>query len=213
MDKNKKIMAFGVFVIIGLSIIYGYFIYEKTDSIMTLTKETDSLQEELNQKNQALESLNNQLINTQNEKRIASENLNETIEELQLREIGKKYELHDPLFWEARNFLVLDHTNYNTYDEETFTCINYAQEVNNNAEKSGIRCGYVIVNFSDSEISHALIAFESTDQGLKFFEPQSDERVNLQIGKDYWADCVIPNGNYYYIDEPGDTIESYTIYW
>jgi hypothetical protein len=213
MKKVKKITIMGVTIILVVSIIAGYYIYKISELISILTKETESLQTELNERQQILGNLNNQFSGTQNDKRLASENLNETIAELQLRESGTEYTLHDPLYWQARNFLSIDSTDKKPYDETTFTCANYAQEVNNNAEKLGIRCAYVVVNFSDSAVGHALIAFESIDQGLKFFEPQTDERVNLQIGNSYWADCVVPNGNYYYVRTPGDTIQSFTIYW
>jgi hypothetical protein len=213
MRKDKKIAITGIIIIIGFFIIAGYSFFTMFESISTLSKKTESLQTELNENKQVLADLNSKFMDTQNDKRIASENLNKTIEELQLRQSGNKYTLHDPLYWTAQSFLSSDSTDKKPYDNETFTCANYAQEINNNAEKIGIRCAYVVVNFSDSEQNHALIAFESTDKGLKFFEPQTDERVNLQIGKSYWADCVIPNGNYYYVRTPGDTIQSFTIYW
>ena len=181
--------------------------------ISRLEQEITSLQIALNGNQQTLDTLNNQLNNKQNEIKQTSVNLNNTINELELRQSSRRYALTDPLFWSARNFLSTDSTDRKTYDEETFNCANYAQEVNNNAENKGIRCAYVVVYFSDSNEAHSLIAFETTDQGLKFFEPQTDERVDLQIGKSYWSDCVIANGNYYYLEKPGDTIEEYTIYW
>lgn len=213
MKKVKKIAITGILIILVLSIISGYTIYGLSQSISQLSIVTESLQTELNVRQSTLDGLEIQLRNIQNDKVIASRNLNDTIHELQLRESGARYILHDPLFWEARNFLSTDSTNKNIYDETTFNCADFSQNVINNAEKRGIRCAYVVVNFSDSEDAHALIAFDTTDQGIKFFEPQTDEKVTLQIGKSYWADCVIPNGNYYYVREPGDTIEAYRIYW
>ena len=47
-------------------------------------------------------------------------------------------------------------------------------------------------------------------------ETQSDEWVeNLEVGNDYWTDCVVPNGNYYYYYEeaPDDTIKDILIFW
>ena len=211
MRKDIRIAITGVIVIIGLLIVTGYLLYTISESISILAEETKSLQTELKGNQQVLDNLTTQLTNTRNDIIQTSENLNNTIDELELRQSGTRYTLHDPLYWEARNFLYNDSTSKKPYNETTFNSANYAQEVNNNAEKMGIRCAYVRVNFSDSEQSHALIAFNSTDQGLKFFEPQTDERVNLQIGKNYWADCIIPSGKYE--REPGFTIESFTIYW
>jgi hypothetical protein len=213
MKKVKKIAITGIFIILILSIFSGYILHGLSQSISQLTEDAESLNNELNKRQQTLNDIENQLRTTQNNKIIASRNLNNTIHELRLRETGDRYTLHDPLFWEARNFLSIDNTDKKTYDEITFNCADYAMNVINNAEKQDIRCAYVVVNFSDSPDAHALIAFNTTDQGIKFFEPQTDEKVNLQIGKSYWADCVVPNGNYYYVKEPGDIIEDYRIYW
>jgi hypothetical protein len=213
MRKNKKIAIAGIILIIGLLTITGYIIYTLSKSISLLTEETKPLQTELEENQQVLDNLATQLTNIRNDIIQTSENLNNTIDELALRQSATRYIVYDPLYWEVRNFLNNDSTDTKPYNETTFDCSNYAQEVNNNAEKEGIRCAYVTVNFSDSNESHALIAFESTDRGLNFFEPQTDEKVNLEIGKNYWADCVVPNGNNYYAREPGYTIESFTVYW
>ena len=84
--------------------------------------------------------------------------------------------------------------------------------VNNNAEDMGISCAVVIINFNLS--SHAIIAFNTTDRGMVYFEPQTDDVVrNLEIGNDYWTDCLINDPGWYYVDESDDTIESIMTYW
>ena len=137
--------------------------------------------------------------------------LNNVAEELKLLRSGKRYTLHDPTYSEVISFITSDKTDKKQYSEH-FTCINFAQEVNNNAEARGIRCGVVFVNLSGGD-GHALVAFNTMDRGLVFFEPQSDERVNLQVGKDYWADCVIPRGNYYYERNPDNIVKDFKIVW
>lgn len=212
MIRNKKIAIIGIIIILGFLIASVYSIYTISESISILNKETKSLHTELNEKHQILDNLNSQLINTQNDIRQTSENLNRTINELQLRQSGTRYTLHDPLYWEARNFLYSDPTNKKPYDDVTFNCANYAQEVNNNAEKKGIRCAFVIVNLSGPV--HAIIAFYSDDRkSMIYFEPQNDYEVKLQVGKDYWADCMIPPSGYYYERDPMNIVMDFTIYW
>ena len=57
------------------------------------------------------------------------------------------------------------------YDHDRHNRSDFAKGVQNVATTRGIGCGYVRINFKDSEIGHAIIAFE-TDYGLKFFEPE-----------------------------------------
>lgn len=213
MRKEKKIVITGVILILGLVLLTGYIILTTLKSNETLIEETTPLQTELEEHQHVLDTLNTQWLTLRNQIIQGSEELNTTNAELVLRQSATRYTLHDPLYWEARNFLTNDTTDSKPYNEATFTSAHYAQEVNNNAEKEGIRCGYVKVTFSDSNQSHALIAFETADRGVNYFEPQTDEKVNLQIGKNYWSDCVIPTWGINYPPEPGYTIASFTVYW
>jgi hypothetical protein len=96
-------------------------------------------------------------------------------------------ELSNPLLLGAKMFLadVIYMVNI-PYDSSRHNCSNFAKDVQNAASKQGIRCGYVRINFKDSEIGHAIVAFE-TDYGLKFFEPQSAEEENVIVGRYYSA--------------------------
>ena len=138
------------------------------------------------------------------------EQLHDKISKLKSR---NKYMLHDLSYAEVLNFIRRDKTNRNKYVENEYVCSHFARDVNNNAESQGIRCGFVIINLTGNA-NHAIIAFNTTDRGLVFFEPQTDERVRyLETGKDYWADCVIPAGNYYYERDPNNIIEGFIIIW
>lgn len=122
------------------------------------------------------------------------------------------YKLHDPTFYEAIKFMREDQTEDLEYQEIIFECDEYAEMVNNNAEQAGIRCCYVTLEFDDS--AHSIIGFNTTDQGMVYFEPQSDERVKyLYVNQDYWTDCVIPEPGYYYEEDPDDTIRSINRIW
>jgi len=139
-------------------------------------------------------------------------NLSATQQELDLLKQGDKYSMHDPTYSEVVNFIAVDDTNTNEYVPDVFTCINFAQGVNNNAESIGIRCCVIHVEFETN--AHALIGFNTIDKGMVYVEPQSDEWVeNFEVGNDYWTECIVPEPGYYYEDNPDDTIEGIYLYW
>jgi len=102
--------------------------------------------------------------------------------------------LHDPTYKEAYNFIINDKTNENTYNDVSNNCDHFSRDVNNNAESKGIRCAFVLIK-SESGLPHAIVAFNTTDEGVVYFEPQTDEIVIPEIGKDYWIECVISDSN------------------
>jgi len=65
-------------------------------------------------------------------------------------------------------------------------CGDFAQDIQLAASTQGIRCGYVAIGLRDSEIGHAIVAFE-TDYGLKFFEPQTGNEEDIIVGHRYSA--------------------------
>jgi hypothetical protein len=140
-----------------------------------------------------------------------STDLNDTL--IKINEIKKeniKY-LYDPTSEEAYNFILSDKTDQNTYDEEKYNCAHYSMDTDNNAEKNGIRCAYVKINLQ-SGLPHAIVAFNTTDKGLLFFEPQTDETVYLIIGMDYWEDCVNTTSPKFERND-NNIVLDYEIYW
>ena len=125
--------------------------------------------------------------------------------------LGHGYTLRDPTYREAVAFLKRDKTDKNEYDEETYVCSHFAREVCNNAEAAGLRCAFVTIRYPDG--GHSIIAFETIDEGLVYFDAQSDDRARPVIGKRYYQ-CVEPKPGYYY-DEPSfdDTIEDILVIW
>jgi len=169
--------------------------------------ETDSLEEELNK-------INNQLSDVKEKLEQTNLSLQENISELEKLQSGNKHELHDPTYNEVANFIASDTTDEIPYDTETFDCEHFSQLVNNNSENQGMRCAYVILYFYDTNTGHAIVGFDTVDRGIVYIEPQSDEWVeNLEVGNDYWTDCVVPNDNYYYEDIPNDTIKEILVFW
>jgi hypothetical protein len=124
------------------------------------------------------------------------------------------YALRDPSYAEAVAFMNQDATSENEYDARDYgiyVCSHYSRDTNYNAEIAGYRCAFVELRYSQS--GHTIIAFDTTDRGLVFFEPQSDELVEPEIGKRYYQ-CVIPEPGRYY-PEPtfDDTIRDILIIW
>jgi len=119
--------------------------------------------------------------------------------------------LHNPNYEEVIRFLSEDKTDANQYVESAYICAHFAREVNNNAESRGIRCAYVDLRYPT--LAHAIVAFDTIDEGMVYFDPQTDERVRPVIGREYWR-CIEPQAGYYYI-APGydDTIEDIIVVW
>jgi hypothetical protein len=70
------------------------------------------------------------------------------------------------------------------YLDGEYVCSDFAQEVYDAATVRGIRCGYVVISFMNSNIGHAIVAFE-TDCGLRYFEPQSGNEEDVIVGRCY----------------------------
>jgi len=164
--------------------------------------------------NEELSNTSNRLSEVQQKLEETNLSLQENISELEKLQSGNKYQLHDPTYREVANFIASDTTNEIPYDNETFDCEDYSQLINNNAESRGMRCAYVVLYFYDTNAGHAIIGFDTVDRGMVYVEPQSDERVeNLEVGNDYWTDCIVPKDGYYYEDAPNDTIKEILIFW
>jgi hypothetical protein len=157
-------------------------------------------QQEINLKNNQLESIKTQ-INDYNQQ---TEN---TINKIDILK-NQTTQLKDPTYKEALSFILNDTTNENVYNDTKYNCVHFSADVNNNADKEGLRCAYVEI-ILEYNYPHAIIAFNTTDEGLVFFEPQLDKIVDMRIGKDYWTDCVGNSTNHGF----GNTIMEYILYW
>jgi hypothetical protein len=97
--------------------------------------------------------------------------------------VGRGYNIRDPTYQEALNFIASDKTDQNEYSDN-YTCFNFANDVICNAFKDGYECGFVYVEFPDS--AHAIVCFNTTNYGLVYIEPQTDKIVTVTIGFSYW---------------------------
>jgi hypothetical protein len=118
---------------------------------------------------------------------------------------GHGYCLKDPTYEEAVAFLHSDYTDRNFYEPDVYICSHFARDVCNNAEAAGWHCAYVELRYEDA--GHAIIAFDTIDQGLVYFEPQFDDEVRVEIGKRYSA------LNNYAIPYWNDVIEDILVIW
>lgn len=145
----------------------------------------------------------------------------------------------DPSWDELISFLRSDPTDGFTYNN-SFVCADFAEMLHNNAEKEGIKAGYVSVDFLDME-SHALNVFNTTDKGTVFvdctgdteqlrFLDSKDKIAYMQIGKEYGLVSAYktnsPDYEFYEIHkrkktqgvpgvyfEPLGTVKDIEIYW
>jgi len=98
--------------------------------------------------------------------------------------IGSDYASLNPTYEEMKRFLDEDRTDAKTYVKGEYVCSDFAADVNNNAEAKGIRCAIVELRYPN-DFAHALVAFETTDKGLIFIEPQFDAEVTVKIDQSY----------------------------
>lgn len=93
-----------------------------------------------------------------------------------------------PTFQQVKDFLLSDNTSRNTFVEYVYECRHFASDVNNNADKLGLKCAFVLLEYKTYQ--HALVAFETIDRGLIFIEPQTDARVYPTINGMYEKEII-----------------------
>jgi Tfp pilus assembly protein PilE len=124
---------------------------------------------------------------------------------------GYGYVLKDPTYQQMKSFIAADRTDANEYIDDSYVCGDFSADVKKNANEQNIRCAYVVIDHPGT--GHVIVAFNTTDRGMIYIEPQSDEEVNLRVGKEYWQ-CVVPRPGYYYVaPDYDDTILKYTNVW
>jgi len=92
-------------------------------------------------------------------------------------------ELRNPTFQELRDFILGDTTSRSSFVLYKNECRHFTTTVNNNAEAAGLRCAFVLLCFDQGQ--HSVIAFETTDRGLVYIEPQTDAAIHPEVGGYY----------------------------
>lgn len=121
------------------------------------------------------------------------------------------YTIRDATFAEVIDFLARDRTDEKQYILESYVCSHFARDVCNNAEAAGIRCAAVELRYAGS--GHMIVAFNTIDQGLVYFESQSDEQANPAIGLRYYTTIIPDPGYYYTAPDFDDTILDMVVIW
>lgn len=98
---------------------------------------------------------------------------------------------------EVAKFLEQDTTNLNQYDD-SYVCADFAADLVANAHAKGISAWSVAVLFTH-ELGHSIVAFETTDKGVVYVEPQTDGiysrfAVGKMLCEDNEAWACIGNG-------------------
>lgn len=90
----------------------------------------------------------------------------------------------NPSYNQVIAFLKSDTTDQVPYDLNKFTCGDYAECVQHNAENMGYKCGWVFIELDDG--NHACNAFNTTDRGLVFVDCTTfDSIVDVTDGSVY----------------------------
>lgn len=144
------------------------------------------------------------------------ESLEDTLSNLQVNydrlTTGYGYVLRDPSYQEMKDFLKQDETSEREYVESEYICIDFATAVKANAVKEGIRCAYVVIEYRGRS-GHAIVAFDTTDRGLVYIEPQFDWEVEPEIGQRYYKCVRPPPGHYMAEPDYDDTITRIIVIW
>lgn len=119
-------------------------------------------------------------------------------------ELAQNPEATDVSWDELRRFLWDDRTDRARYDDGAFVCADFAERLHNNAEKAGIRAGYVFIQFPGNSPAHTCNVFETTDRGRVYVDDtgtpdgglNADKTVDLEVGRAYCPVSIFPNPGY-----------------
>lgn len=99
---------------------------------------------------------------------------------------------NNPTYEELVKFLAEDKTNSHAYTR-TYVCSDFATDLDCAAESAGFRAGFVFLVFDvrpEGKWGHFMNAFETSDKGLVFVEPQCDGIYTLAVGHCYMNNII-----------------------
>lgn len=128
----------------------------------------------------------------------------------------------DVSYQELLDFLREDPTDQLKYVRNEFSCSDFSEILQHNAEKKGIQCAWVYVDLLGIA-DHSVNAFQTTDRGLIFVDDSGasedphpfnmDKTVVLEKGRDYCPESLFPEEGWSKQWGCTGTIEDYRIYW
>ena len=221
----QLLAIFTLVALLGVSAGLGY-------SLARISGELEDTKADLASTQNALADTSDTLLDTQNELASTENTLADTQQDLaqaiidlghsqaeaadyaaQLAEVqylydnlsqGYSFIANDVTYQEVLDFLAEDTTDSNTYDAINYNCFNFTADVISHALERNIWCGFVYILFEGPDVAHAIVAFNTTDEGIIFIEPQSDRVVKVEVGKHYF---FTPPIGY------DDTVVSFVIIW
>lgn len=122
----------------------------------------------------------------------------------------------NPTYSQLVEFIKKDSTDRKKYTSR-YVCSDFAEDVHNNAEKAGIKAGWVAIKFKSGP-GHACNAFQTTDKGLVYIDctgsPSQkgsfDKVITLKNGKAITVKSLYPP----MLKWSGmGTVKSFKVYW
>lgn len=118
----------------------------------------------------------------------------------------------DPSFAQAVDFIAQDNVSGRRYSQG-YQCADFAKDVHENAERAGLRCAFVLVRFNDSSDCHACNAFNTTDEGLVFFDCVEGDKIATAVKGQPYVMSSAAFGNDFTEWEPLNIISSVVPIW
>ncbi|PIS17551.1 MAG: hypothetical protein COT59_00070 [Candidatus Nealsonbacteria bacterium CG09_land_8_20_14_0_10_42_14] len=147
----------------------GIMIDKQEATIDKQTKELDRLKSEAAGHNAAIAERDAKIT----EKNTQLQELSDVIRRLETK-LGRSAGLIIPTYQEVIDFVAMDFTNKHKYVIPDYQIINFAADLNNSAEKWGFRAATVYLKFTSYQPWY-LVAFETTDKGIIYISPTTDE--------------------------------------
>jgi hypothetical protein len=128
-------------------------------------------------------------------------------------------EAKNPTYSELVSFIKADKTDRKSYVSGSYMCDSFAEDVHNNAEKAGIKAGFVELELSDPDDMQYCNVFNTVDKGTVYIDCTGEARggVNcdttvkeVKIGVRYHPVALYPPSERSYYQ---GTIESFKVYW
>lgn len=122
----------------------------------------------------------------------------------------------NPTYSQLVQFIKKDSTDRKKYTSR-YVCSDFAEDVHNNAEKAGIKAGWVAIRFKSGP-GHACNAFKTTDKGLVYIDctgsPSQkgsfDKVITLKKGKSLTPKSLYPP---MFKWSGMGTVKSFKVYW
>ncbi len=122
------------------------------------------------------------------------------------------YFVADPTYADVLDFIASDLTDKNAILAPMDAQWDICNDVINNAANQHIRCAFVFIN-KVSGTTWGIIGFNTTDKGMVYIEPRTDELVELRAGERFYLQIIPKPGIHYARPDYDDTVLRFKIIW